>query len=241
MNRENLRETTKCFLQSSEAYPQSSEAYPPPPPPPKLLPPPPPPPPEMHVFKYPFTMIVSGPTFCGKTFFLKKLLQNAGTACNPHPQQRIVWLYKRWQPLNDVIKATVVPEVEFIQGIPCDLEQDHYFDPAIRNLIVIDDLMTLSAKDTRINDLLTEGSHHRNLSVVALNQNLYFGRDPTQTRNCHYLALFNNPIDKQPIMTLARQMYPGNTQYFIDRFQKSVVKPYGHLLVDLKPTTAEKR
>ena len=71
-------------------------------------------------------------------------------------------------------------------------------------MIVLDDLMSTSAKDPRINDLFTEGSHHRNPSVIALTQNLYFGKDPTQRRNCQYLVLFNNPIDQQPIATLAR-------------------------------------
>jgi hypothetical protein len=45
------------------------------------------------------------------------------------PLQRIVWLYKRWQPLYDEISRTVVPPVEFVRGILYDLDGDHYFDP----------------------------------------------------------------------------------------------------------------
>jgi hypothetical protein len=37
--------------------------------------------------------------------------------------------------------------VEFVQGIPIDLEKDSYIDPAVRNLIVLDDLMATAAKD----------------------------------------------------------------------------------------------
>jgi len=77
------------------------------------------------------------------------------------------------------------------------LKKDSYLDPTVRNMIVLDDLMSTAAKDPRITDLFTEGSHHRNLSVVVLNQNLYFSKDPTQRRNCHYLFLFKNPVDKQ--------------------------------------------
>ena len=106
-------------------------------------------------------------------------------------------------------------------------------------MIILDDLMSIASKDPRINDLFTEGSHHRNLSVILLNQNLYFGKDPTQRRNCHYLVLFNNPIDKQQVMTLARQMYPGNVGFFLSNFNQAVNKPYSYLLVDLKPTTDE--
>lgn len=156
-------------------------------------------------------MICSGPTSCGKTFLVTKVLQENGTRIHS-PPQRIVWLYRRWQPLYDVIRRTVHPKVEFIQGIPIDLDKDSFLDPRMRNLIVLDDFM--SVKDARINDLFTEGSHHRNLSIIAINQNLYFNKEPTQRRNCHYLILFNNPIDKQQVLTLARQMYPGKANYY---------------------------
>ncbi|CAC5384203.1 unnamed protein product [Mytilus coruscus] len=183
-------------------------------------------------------MTVSGPTSCGKTYFLKQLLQNLDTV-SPKPQ-RIIWLYRRWQPLYEEIKNTVLPRVQFIQGIPLDLENDSFLDPTERNLIILDDLMSTAAKDPRITDLFTEGSHHRNLSVVVLNQNLYYySKDPTQRRNCHYLVMFNSPIDKQQVMTLAKQMYPGKVSYFLNKFQEAIKQPFGYLLVDLKPTTLE--
>ena len=155
------------------------------------------------------------------------------------PPQKIVWLYKRWQPLYDVIKTTVSPQVEFIQGIPLDLDQDSFINPRIRNLVILDDLMTSSAKDNRINELFTEGSHHRNMSVIAINQNLFYNKDPTQRRNCHYLVLFNNPVDQQQVMTLARQMYPGDTQRLLRHFKAATSIPYGYLVLDLKPFTSD--
>jgi hypothetical protein len=158
----------------------------------------------------------------------------------PSPQ-RIIWLYKRWQPLYDEISRTVVPRVEFLTGITMDLDGDHYFDPRIRNVIVLDDLMSIAAKDPRINDLFTKGSHHRNLTVIALNQNLFFVKDPTQRRNCHYLVLFKNPIDRQPIATLGRQMYPGWAHDFLQKFEEVTKEPYSYLIVDLKPETPEWR
>jgi hypothetical protein len=73
--------------------------------------------------------------------------------------------------------------------------------------------------------------------VISINQNLFGGKDPTQRRNCHYLALFNNPVDNQSVMTLARQMYPGQSDKLFKQFVKATKYPYGHLLVDLKPFT----
>lgn len=68
----------------------------------------------------------------------------------------------------------VVSRVEFVKGSPLDLDVDHYFDPQIRSVIILDDLMLTAANDQRINDLFNEGSHHRNLRVIALNWNLIF-------------------------------------------------------------------
>ncbi|CAC5410495.1 unnamed protein product [Mytilus coruscus] len=175
-------------------------------------------------------MIESSPTSCGKTHFMKNILQQIKKLCSPC-FERIVWLYKRWQRLYEEIQRTVLPRAEFIRGIP--------FDPNIRNMIILDDLMSTSAKDSRINDLFTEGGHHRNLSVAVLNQNMYFGQNPTQRRNYNYLVLFNNPIDRQPIMTLGRQMYPSRADFFIRKFEEATKKPFGHLLVELKTRTPE--
>ena len=74
-------------------------------------------------------------------------------------------------------------------------------------MIVLNNMAFEADKDPRVTDLFTEGSHHINLSVIELNQNLYFSKYPTQRRNSHYLGLFNNPVDRQPVMTLAGQMY----------------------------------
>ena len=152
---------------------------------------------------------------------------------------RIMWLYRRWQPIYTIIQRTVTPKVEFHQGIPLDLEDDEFFDPKLNNLLILDDLHSMSGKDRHITDLFSEGSHHRSLSIISINQNLYASKDPTHRRNCHYLELFNNPVDKQSIMTLARQMYPHNTSKFEKVFSKATKNPYGYLIVDLKPFTAE--
>ncbi|WAR02810.1 YMD3-like protein, partial [Mya arenaria] len=201
--------------------PPPQGATPPPPPPPQGTTPPPPPPLEENMispnmtFQHPFTMMISGPTACGKTTFVTNLLQHHNTRIQPSVH-RIVWLFKRWQPLYSIIKNTVLPKVEFVQGIPNDLADDDFFDPRVNNLLILDDLFYEAGKDKRITDLFTEGSHHRSLSVVSINQNIFGNKDPTQRRNCHYLVLFNNPVDRQSLTTLARQMYPGHTDKFMN-------------------------
>ena len=112
--------------------------------------------------------------------------------------------------------------------------QNHIF-------FILDDMMR-SSNSSDISELYTEGSHHRNLSIICLLQNLFNkGKEArTISLNNHYLALFKNPRDMQQISVLARQMYPGNIQHFMNKFKEATSKPYGSLLVDLKPDTQDR-
>ena len=91
-------------------------------------------------------------------------------------------------------------------------------------------------------NLFTKGSHHRNLSVIYIVQNLFHQGKGNRSisLNSHYLVLFKNPRDKLQILTLAKEMYPSETAWFIKEYEEAVRRPYGHLFVDLKPTTPDR-
>ena len=90
----------------------------------------------------------------------------------------------------------------------------------MRNLIVINDLMTETGTDKRITNLFTKSSHHRNLRVILLLQNLfYYGKESHNiSLNTHYIVLFKNPRDNTVISSLARQMYPGKIKFLQEAF-----------------------
>ena len=94
--------------------------------------------------------------------------------------------------------------------------------------MVIDDQMENAGGDKRIVNLFTRGSHHRNLSVIYIVHNLFHqGKNSRSiSLNSHYLVLFKNPRDKLQILTLAKQMYPGNTDFFIKRYEEAVRRPF---------------
>ena len=112
--------------------------------------------------KHPFSMVVSGPSGSGKSVWTKKLLLSS--LIQPSPE-RIIWCFGQWQPLYDNIRKKI-PRIEFVNGIPDHLNDQHYIDVSKRNVLVFDDLMTEAKCDQRIADLFTKGSHHRNISVV---------------------------------------------------------------------------
>ena len=134
-----------------------------------------------------------------------------------------------------------MPNIEFIRGIPSNLEHDSYFDIRQRNLMVIDDQLAHAGEDKRIVNLFTRGSHHRNLSIIYIVQNLFHQGKGSRSisLNSHYLVLFKNPRDKLQVLTLAKQMYPRNTDFFINHYEQAVQRHFGYLLVDLKTTTQD--
>ena len=54
------------------------------------------------------------------------------------------------------------------------------------------------------------------------------------------MVLFANPRDRKQIKTLAGQMYPGDSSTFMEKFKKATSKPYGKLILDLRPNILEK-
>ena len=54
------------------------------------------------------------------------------------------------------------------------------------------------------------------------------------------MVLFNNPIDRHQVATLAGRIYPSTNAVFMKRFERATSYPYGHLVIDLKSDTPEK-
>ena len=142
---------------------------------------------------HPYTAIVSGPTGSGKTQFVKRLI-TSGDASVDDPPEKILWLYGEYQSAYDDMRKSI-DNVRFIEGFPSDM--DTLIDPGVRNLVVIDDLMTELSGDTRVTNLFTKGSHHRNMSVIFIVQNLFLASKQFRTisLNAHYMILFKNPRD----------------------------------------------
>lgn len=179
-------------------------------------------------FKHPFTCMVAGPTGSGKSVFTFKLISEAHDQITP-PPQKIIYCYGEYQPIfNDY------PQVTFSEGLPDNSE----FDGKQRTLLILDDLMTEAGND--VSNIFTKLSHHRNISVIFLTQNLYYKSQRTMSLNTQYLVLFKNPRDASQVATLGRQMYPNNKKFLVEAFKMATEKPFGYLLIDLRADTLEK-
>jgi hypothetical protein len=179
------------------------------------------------VMQHPFTCIVAGCTQSGKTVWVTSLLENAQTTISPAPQ-RSIWCYGQWKPSYFDMMRTM-PGIDFNEGIPDDIDNADYLD-------VSDDFMVQSGKDKRISDLFTKGSHHRNLSIIYIVQNIFHqGKEIRNiSLNAHYIVLFKSPRDKQQMHMLARQINPGKVQEFMRSYDDATSRPHGYLMLDLR-------
>ena len=100
----------------------------------------------------------------------------------------------------------------------------------------------MTSADDMVVDLLTKISHHRNLCIVYVIQNIFYKNKQSKTLslNSHYLVLFKNARDASQVANLGRQMYPGKSAFMIEVFNNATSYPYGYLLIDRKQETDDK-
>ena len=102
---------------------------------------------DTYTLRHPFTMMVAASTGEGKTWFVKSLIENRKRWISPMPES-FRYIYAELQKTTQLI--------EFVKGIPANIDQDEFLDPGMQNLIVLDDLMAEASNDKRICDLFTK-------------------------------------------------------------------------------------
>ena len=180
-------------------------------------------------WKHPFTCVIVGPTGSGNTVWVTRFLNHVSHMITPPPQE-IVWCYGEWQAGYDQLSG-----VTFIEGLP----KVEGWDTIKRRLVILDDLM--SEADDRVTKLFAKGSHHRNISIMFIVQNL-FGKNKEQrtiSLNSHYLVVFKNARDASQMTHLAKQMYPGKLKYVQESYKDATLPPHGYLLIDLQQDTPD--
>lgn len=183
-------------------------------------------------WKHPWTAVISGPTGCGKTYFVKKFFKYMREMTDV-PFERILFYYSEWQPGY----TEYGDKIEFREGLPQSADYSNDIRP---KLVVIDDLMREASNNTVV-DLFTKGSHHKNLSVIFITQNLFHQGHGQRdiSLNANYIVVFKNPRDRAQIQHLARQVCPENPRFLQEVYFDATAVPHGYLLLDLKQSTPD--
>jgi len=193
---------------------------------------------DLPRFRHPFASIISGPTGSGKTNWLFNFIKNI-TILVDKPPDRIVYFYFHWQKAFEDISDRVC----FIKGPPEDLESLAREGGADSSkLFIIDDCMSeMGGKaGDGMTTMFSRGCHHLNTSLIVVAQNIFYKGQRTSRINCHYIILMKSVGDKLQAMALARQLYPGVHQFFLQAYRDATQEPFTYLVIDLHMLTQEK-
>lgn len=181
-------------------------------------------------FESPCAILVAAPSNSGKSVLIMKILRHADVMFK-EPPSKILYCYNIWQ--SELFADE--KRIEFHKGLPSESEMSEFCEDKNHKILVLDDLISHIMDNDRMRDLFCVGSHHDNLSVIFLVQNLF-----TQGRvmrcislNVNYFLLLKNRRDAQQINTLARQIYPHNVKYFMSAYHAATSKAFGYLIVDV--------
>ena len=180
-------------------------------------------------FHTPSSLMVVGPSGCGKTVFTTKLLVGNLDSFE-RPPRPIYYCYGAWQDGFELMKEH---GVKFHEGIPDSELLPKWFPEG--GLLVLDDLMEEGGNDKRVLDLFTKHSHHQNITVMYLCQDMFQPGKYSKSisRNAHYIVAFKNPRDQLGMRNLLLQAFPTRWQDVHDTFLRVTERPFGYMLLDL--------
>lgn len=188
-------------------------------------------------FKHPFTCMTAGPTSSGKTYLIRDILKYHKLLININENiLNVVWAYGQWQELYS--KQIENCKTIYLEGLPSEEDLNEYTP----HLVVIDDLMSELANDKKLTNLFTKGSHHKNISVIFISQNIFMQGSQMRTvsLNCHNIILLKNPRDRAQVMRLAYQIYPNKSKFLIEAYDDATKAEFGYIRIDLTQNTPDK-
>ena len=190
------------------------------------------------MFRHKFTLLVVGPTQCGKTFFVEKILTTDRILYESKKPRRIWWYYSQRQDTYKVMQSSIGKETQLFCGLP-EFEEDlREIDPKCNNVLVFGDLMARETDSPIVSLLFTQG-WYRNASVILLLQNMFpkgeFNTDIS--RNAQYMALFRSPSDRKEIDIIAERMFDKNRPRFMSAYFQETERAFGYIFVDNLPDT----
>ena len=180
-------------------------------------------------FKHPRRMLIYGPSGSGKSKFVENILIHMFELFDFYFDS-IIYCSGQSFPKFDTIHGININKVNTI-----DNDLINNLNENERNLIILDDNLYYFVNEKIISDLFTKLSHHKNIFVIILVQNLFpkskYMRDISL--NSTYIVLMANPRDNRQVRTLSYQI-DGADSLFIWNCYNYVTKnkPFSYILLD---------
>jgi len=183
------------------------------------------------------TIMVTGVSKSGKSWWVFRLLKNKDIMFEK-PVHKVFYHYSVYQSLFDQMKKEI-PNIFFIEGVPESLEP--LSEKGLHNLVIFDDLMFQMSNDAKAGSFFTIASHHYELSIIYLTQNMFAPGKISRTisLNSEYLCIFKNLRDSHQVSHLGSQIFPGQSKSFLACYKDAVEPAYGYLFIDLTARSSD--
>jgi len=181
--------------------------------------------PEKFQFEKGSRVVVAGPSSCGKTEFVKKVIDFRKSVFSEPPPDHVVYVYKFAQKFFESYDF-----VEFTTEIPQTL------DPEQHTLLIIDDVALDKEALQEASSLFCRG-RHLGLSILFITQNLFLPSPHYRTLslNASQFILFKNVRAVHQVESLGRQIFGSKQKLFLDAYKDATQEAYSYLLIDLQP------
>ena len=190
-------------------------------------------------FQSPCSIMVMGPSSCGKMVFVEKLMRERSRlfTCHYNP---VVYCYGANQPTT-FERMKKEQGIHFHEGIPDTQLLEKWYKKSKGGLLILDDLMREGSDDHRVLDLFTRESHHRGITIVFMTQDMFPKGKHAKTisRNAHYIVAFKNPRDQLGVRILMQQAFPQDFKEVLNVYRDATERPYGYLMFDLHPNSSD--
>lgn len=166
------------------------------------------------VFKHPTQMLIGGPTKSGKTTLLMRLLRERGQMFS-HPFEKIYWFYKMENSIRQARQE--FPEINYVEGHVSNKFVEG-LDIDSHKMLIMDDMQELVANSKSLEALMnifTRDSHHKNLTVIFLVQDLFMKNMHKVARQCENVIAMSNGSSGSNIMNMGRRQFGPGTAPFI--------------------------
>ena len=187
---------------------------------------------EAFRFKTPSSIMIVGPSGCGKTCFTESLLLDHLEELFVNPPPTIHYCYGAWQ---DGFQDMKDAGVQFHERFPTTFHLQKWFPKG--GLLVLDDLMVEGGEDKELLDLFTKHSHHQNITVLYLCQDMFPPGKYAKciSRNAHYV------VDQLGMKNLLLQAFPTCWQDMMGVYQKVTERSFGYTVLDLHPASDDRK
>jgi hypothetical protein len=149
------------------------------------------------------------------------------------PPGHILYFYSEINP--DIISLKR-DGIEIYNGIP---SKEEILERPNNTLLILDDLIN-DIDPKYLETLFIKGSHHWNVSIILVTQNLFDKNIKVARINSHYIILMKNPQGLLQIRTLGSHLFPGKLNYFLEAYNDAIEQnAYGYLVINMKPNTPD--